>query len=343
MNSTDTPARGRAHHSSFIIATRNRARDLLRTVESLVGQTVVPTELCIVDASEDAPSKPAIARLCSEAGIELDYVHPAPSGLPRQRNIGIDRTAGDPVFFIDDDVWLDPHCHEEVLAQYELGGPELGGVRVAPARPEQPIVPMRWFRRFFCLGGWWPEADSRVTRGFFVRGPSVSHEVKRVDCFKGYFMSFRRGVFEHERFDEMLSGYAWKEDFDFTYRVSRRFPLVQTSSARCDHLKSEIQRMSPHHLERMKMANQFYLHGKLFAQTPANRVAFWWALVGLFVYDVIVAVQRRKPGMVTGLVVGVWEQLRGKGLIHPDGSAVRMMPGWDAPGRSAAQRDELGA
>ena len=35
-----------------------------------------------------------------------------------QRNVGIDRTSGDPVFLIDDDVWLDPAVHDASL--YDL-------------------------------------------------------------------------------------------------------------------------------------------------------------------------------------------------------------------------------
>ena len=86
---------------------------------TLVGQTVLPAELCVVDSSEEALRRGEIERLCAEAGIRLDYVHPAPRGLTLQRNIGIDRTSGDPVFLIDDDVTFAPDVHEEVLAEYD--------------------------------------------------------------------------------------------------------------------------------------------------------------------------------------------------------------------------------
>src|SRR6186997_1364200 len=115
--------------SSFVIATRNRPDYLRDAVESLVGQTVLPEELCIVDSSDETPARPDIEALCADAEIRLDYVHPAPRGLTLQRNVGIGRTTGDPVFLIDDDVWLDPDVHEEILAEYERWGRELGGVR----------------------------------------------------------------------------------------------------------------------------------------------------------------------------------------------------------------------
>jgi hypothetical protein len=79
--------------SCFIVATRNRRDFLVEAVRSLVGQTVLPAELCVVDSSDEAPDRGEIERLCAAAGIRLDYVYPAPRGLTIQRNIGIDRTS----------------------------------------------------------------------------------------------------------------------------------------------------------------------------------------------------------------------------------------------------------
>ena len=126
-----------------------------------------------------------------------------------------------------------------------------------------------------------------------------------------------REVFEHERFDEALAGYGYKEDIDFSYRVSRRYVLVQTPKARCDHLKSPSARLNSHNLQRMNLANQFYLHRKNMPQTFRYKAALWWALVGTFLLMVGKAIQTRDRGHVTGMIVGAWEQARGRGLIDP--------------------------
>lgn len=303
--------------SAFVIATRNRPDDLLRTVESLVAQTVLPAQLCIVDSSDDVPTKDQIAKLCADTGIELDHHHPAPRGLTIQRNIGVDRTTGDPVFLIDDDVWLAPDCHEEVLAEYERWGPELGGVRATPVRPARPSLATRIYRRIFGIGGWWPEASGKVRPGFYAEGVSDSAGVRKLEYFNGWFMSYRREVFDFERFDEALSGYAYKEDIDFSYRVSRRYVLVQTPKARCDHLKSPSARLNSHGLQRMNLANQFYLHRKNMPQDLFHKAALWWALLGLFILNIGKAVQTRDWGLVTGMIVGAFEQARGRGLVDP--------------------------
>jgi len=304
--------------SSFVIATRNRPDFLRDAVESLVAQTVLPEELCIVDSSDEASARKEIEELCASAGIRLDYVHPAARGLTVQRNAGIDRTSGDPVFLIDDDVWLDPDVHEEILAEYERWGPELGGVRGSPVHPPNPAKRTILWRKLFGMGGWWPEASGRMRGGFFVEGVSASKDVRRLEYMNGWFMSYRREVFDKVRFDEQLSGYAWKEDIDFSYRVVKEgYVLVQTPHARIDHRKSDVERFTPFDHQRMNLANQFYLHRKNMPQTIGNRAALWWALAGMFVLNAGKAVHTRDRGYITGLAAGAWEQARGRGLIDP--------------------------
>lgn len=310
---SDRPKAG----SAFVIATRNRPGELIVAVRSIVDQTVLPKQLCIVDSSEETPVRAEIEELCGAAGIELNYVNPAPRGLTVQRNVGIDRTSGDPVFFVDDDVILAPDCHEEILAEYARWGPELGGIRATatnPARP--PLISVLW-RKLFGIGGWWPEASGRMRAGFWVEGVSEAAGVRKLDYMTGWFMSFKRDVLAEERFDEALSGYAHKEDVDFTYRVSRKWVLLQTPKAHCNHLQTVTNRLPSHQLMRMNLANQFYLHRKLMPQDFRHKAALWWGLVGLFVLNVGRALFKRDPGLVTGMIVGAFEQARGRGLIDP--------------------------
>jgi glycosyltransferase involved in cell wall biosynthesis len=299
-----------------VIATRNRPDLLREAVESLLQQTVLPAELCIVDASEEAQSRLEIEALCEGAGLRLDYVHPAPTGLTVQRNLGIDRTTGDPVFFLDDDAWMAPDVHEEVLAEYERWGPELGGVRgVWIDPPAQGRLSLLW-RRSFGMETWRAEASGRMRPGFFTDVVTTSAEVRRVESFVGWFMSFRREVFEHERFDETLGAYAFKEDADFSYRVVRRgYVLVQTPRARIRHAKSPSQRLSAFELQRMNMTNHVYLHHKNMPQDLHHRLALWWGLTGTFLLNLGKAVQTRDPGWATGMIAAAWDQVTGRKRI----------------------------
>jgi GT2 family glycosyltransferase len=304
--------------SCFIIATRNRHDHLVRAVRSVVGQTILPAELCIVDSSEEPLRRSEIEDLCAAAEIELDYVHPAPRGLTVQRNIGIERTTGDPVFLIDDDVTFASSVHEEILDEYGRWGSELGGVRGEPVYPpNQGGLSILW-RKLFGMGGWWAEGSGKVRGGFFAEAVASSAEVRVIEYMNGWFMSYRREVFEHELFDERLAGYAFKEDIDFAYRVTKRgYLLLQTPRAQIAHHKSPVERLSVFDHERMAVANQFYLHRKNMPQSLRYKAALWWALVGTMPLNLGKVVRTRDPGYLTGFLVGAWEQARGRGLIDP--------------------------
>ncbi len=172
--------------SSFVIATRSRPDDLLRTVESLVAQTVLPDELAIVDSSDATPTREAIEKLCADNGLSLDYFHPAPRGLTVQRNVGIDRTTGDIVFFVDDDVRLEPDCHEQILAEYGRWGSGVGrGSRRRPGDPgpsrktvedHDPLSPLlrdRWL----VAGGFREDPKGLLCRGGLRFGGGAADRV----------------------------------------------------------------------------------------------------------------------------------------------------------------------
>jgi GT2 family glycosyltransferase len=315
---SDSLPAGRGSDSSFVIATRNRPKLLVAAVESLVAQTVLPRELCVVDASDADEARGAVEALCREAGVDLLYVHPAPPGLTVQRNVGIDRTHGDPVFFIDDDVWMAPDVHEEVLAEYQRWGPDLGGVRGVWLDPPAPgRLSVAW-RRFFGMETWRPEASGRMRPGFFTDVATTSADVRRVESFVGWFMSFRREVFEHERFDENLADYGFKEDADFSYRVAKRgYVLVQTPRAKIAHAKTDQQRLSPFDLQRMNMANHVYLHRKNMPQTFKYKAALWWGMTGTFILSVGKSVQTRDAGYATGMLAGAWDQVVRRRGVSP--------------------------
>jgi len=285
-------------------------------VRGILEQTVLPKEVCIVDSSEAARSRDVIEALCDGAGVSLRYVHPAPRGSSVQRNIGIDTTQGDPVVFVDDDVLLAPDCHGHLLEELERGGPAVGGVCATPTEParHQSQLSVLW-HIVFGLGGCDRDNHASMSPGFWCEEVCDPTDVVTLEAVRGLCMAFRREVFKEERFDENLPGYAMKEDVDLGYRLSRRHTLVQTPRARCEHLLSPRNRPPARLLMRVYVANHIYLHRKNMPQDLRHRIALWWGFVGQFFLLIARAVREREPGLVTGFVVGLTDQLQGKGLF----------------------------
>jgi glycosyltransferase involved in cell wall biosynthesis len=297
--------------SAFIIATRNRPDSLLTTIKSVLAQSSLPAELCIVDASDEASRRAEIEALCADAGLPLDYHHPAPTGLCRQRNVGIDRTQGDPVVFIDDDVRLEPDCHEMLLAEYDRGGPAVGAVCGSDLFVPAPSFLSVLWRRLFGLSTWTPGGTGRMKPSFYVDAISRVEEAKRVEYMNGWLMSCRRSVLEEERFDEGTPRLtAPKDDMDFGYRVSRRYTVIKTPQASGEHFQVASSRLSNHEMAKGRIENQVYLHRKNMPQKLRYRVALWWALVGFTLLNAGKSIVRRDPGYVTGAAAGMLSAAR---------------------------------
>jgi GT2 family glycosyltransferase len=87
--------------ASIVIPTRGRPRYLEVALASLAPQALAArAELLVID---DAGSSPAIRALAERFGARYEP-HPRPLGLNVARNTGVERSGGELVVFVDDDV-----------------------------------------------------------------------------------------------------------------------------------------------------------------------------------------------------------------------------------------------
>jgi len=298
--------------ASYVICTRNRPDALRRCLASVTQQTVPPEEVIVVDASDTGVASQinrVVQAMAGRANVRL--LRPA-AGLPRQRNRGAEEAQGEIVCFLDDDVVLFPDYHEEILRVYrQMRGQNLGGVQgTIVNRPPTS----RWvapFRLLFLLpldvaDGWgrmWPSGN-----GVYLTAP---RDVRPVEVMSGCCSSFWREIILQIRFDEALGGYAFKEDLDFSWRVSRRYRLVQTPWARLEHHPSPVWRDGSSRRTEMRLINNYYLAHKNLPATLPYRVAFSWSLLGEVLWAMSHALAHRDFGYARGAVHGLWAIARG--------------------------------
>lgn len=215
---------------SVIICTKDREKDLLECLDSLIAQTLLPEELVIVDAGAENGTKGKLEEKVKTTPIKLKYIRTQP-GLTRQRNLGVKNSKGDIVFFFDDDVVLDKDYLKNVLDIYASsdGESKIGGVSGKMLNFNPPKLPIKIFRKLFFLS-----PNGMFPPGFFDHSFSPG-ERSNVKIFSGCNMSYRREVFKDFKFDENLKGYCFMEDVDFSFRVSQNHSLVQTSNATLVH------------------------------------------------------------------------------------------------------------
>jgi GT2 family glycosyltransferase len=298
--------------SSFIICTRNRPGELWRCLGTLLQQTVLPNEVVIVDASDESHEE-ALRKLLENHPIKLVYVR-TPAGRTRQLNAGVRVSSGDPVFFVDDDVELDPRFHEELLCAFEREGPTLGGVQGRIIDDTLLPLPRRAFRALFMLSRHTKDSPGRLLPSGYYTTPARPTQTREVRALRLCGLGFRRKVFDDFSFDEGLGpgGYALKEDVDFSYRVSRLYKLIVVPNAAFRHHKTPTARIPIRDKSRMHVVNNYLFFRKNLEGTPLQRLAFSWALLGRLIAECVRTVSRRNPDYMRGTLEGLWCMLRHK-------------------------------
>jgi len=96
---------------SLVIATYNRAEQLMVTLKSVVAQSLAPEvwECVVVDNNSTDDTRERVAALCAEhPTLNIRYIFEPEQGLSAARNAGIGVAEGDIIAFVDDDERIVP-------------------------------------------------------------------------------------------------------------------------------------------------------------------------------------------------------------------------------------------
>jgi GT2 family glycosyltransferase len=281
---------------SVIIGTKDRPESLRRCLESLAAQRCRPLEVLLLD--DGTPGAESLGGILEEAGIRWRYIRKDEPGLSRSRNLGAREAAGEVLLFLDDDVELDPGYLEAVLRVYRehpgvagVGG-RLEGIRYGAF--------VKGFLRFFALDSGRREGEILKSGiGVLIRRITAD---KPVEWLSGCNMSFRRELFEEFHFDEGFGPNGWGDDMDFSYRVSRRYPLMAAHGARLLHRVDPAGRADAQSLGRMESYYPYRFFRKNMPKRLINWVAFGWSALGILLKNLL----RRDPNRILGNLGGIW-------------------------------------
>lgn len=99
-------------HFSIIIATYNRSKLLLKAVESVQAQSYQNWELLVIDDGSKDDTKDAISFYLNDGRIH--YFQKENGGPSSARNVGLDKSLGSWICYLDSDDILYPKCLEIV-------------------------------------------------------------------------------------------------------------------------------------------------------------------------------------------------------------------------------------
>lgn len=126
--------------ASVIIVSRNRASMLKDTLHSLLSSDDVPTEIIIVDQSDQQNAE--LASLPRERECEIRYLWTRPEGASRARNLGIQRARHELLAFADDDLFFAPNWYASLIRTLADSGDRVVVTgRVLPAENGDGFAP----------------------------------------------------------------------------------------------------------------------------------------------------------------------------------------------------------
>ncbi len=291
---------------ALVVATYKRPKQVVALLERLAMVPDPPAEVVIVDGSPDDSSGREVARWAQagSAPFDLCYVKSA-SGLTRQRNVGVDASTREFVFFLDDDCLPEPGYFRSIRDVFLSDrAAEVAAVCGSILNEMGLPLTLRWRLRFLLgivprdgeSGRYYPTATS-VPR-------SLVHPfsgTRRVDMVPGGASAYRRSVFQEHRFSEFFTGYAQGEDLEMSMRVGRNRKLLWCGDAHVNHLHVAAGRPSSFQKGRMEVRNRYFIWKRYSSDARwADRARFWLDIAYILSFDLITFVCRpREPWNVS--------------------------------------------
>jgi glycosyltransferase involved in cell wall biosynthesis len=231
---------------SIIVCTYRRADELEHLLRCLTRQTHRSFEVLVVDGSGADPIvRERVAAISVQESDRLPLrLITAPTGLTKQRNIGLAEARGDLIAFLDDDVSIGPTFLADVVRRFRQPGLEdVGGITgFDTAYYPQPIT-LIWRMRYWfgVIPGLTPGVVDHLGRRAPLDFAGRMPLQQPVGWLPGFCMIYRREAVRSRSFDESLPTYAG-EDRTFSMDVGSEWRLLLCADITLEHHRSAVAR-----------------------------------------------------------------------------------------------------
>ncbi len=275
---------------SAVVPTIDRSASLARTLESLEQQQLLPSELIVVDASQNSDTREMLIGFAQRIGgnASVRWLAANSAGAAAQRNQGVAESRQPSIWFFDDDVRFEPECLARLWRVFD-GDPLLGGVSamITNQHYQTPGLASRWMFRLMAGG------PSRSYAGRVI-GPAVNllpedhdglAEVVPVEWLNLTCTIYRRAAMPQPPFPDVFHGYSFMEDLALSLAVGSRWKLANARTARIFHdSQPGAHKSDPGSLAEMVLVNRCYVMTQYLRRTKPRdylRLLAWTAFMHL--------------------------------------------------------------
>ena len=250
---------------SLIIATKDRPAVLSRTLESLAAQHVLPCEMIIVDGSSKDDSQKVVAQWARDSApqVTLHWQRAEKLGAAVQRNQGVAVATQSVIWFLDDDILLEPECLVRLWSALNSDS-QIGGVN-AMITNQRYQSPGRISRFMFRLMA----GRNYVSYAGRILGPAINllpedrdelPEIVPVEWLNTTCTMYRHQALPTPPFPAHFTGYSMMEDLTLSATVGKNWTLLNARTARIFHdSQPGSHKSDPVALAEMELVNRYYV------------------------------------------------------------------------------------
>jgi GT2 family glycosyltransferase len=303
---------------SAVIATVERTPILKRTLESVMAQSVKPAELIVVDASE-GDHEPEIAPcVASHSSVKLIYSKAKVKGAATQRMEGISLSGNDVIWFMDDDILLEPGCTSRLWAALN-SSPAVGAVN-AMITNQQYSSPGKVTSLMYRL----MHGQALETYAGKVIGPAWNllpedgeglSEYVACEWLNTGCTMYRKEAMPDPVFPTFFRGYAPLEDMALSTLIGKKHKLINVRKARIFHdSQAGAHKTNKVLIARMSLINRFYVMTKILGRSAPSDIM---KLALLEIFMIVTSVRSKSqilalPKIILGKIQGVMRIASGK-------------------------------
>ena len=266
---------------SVLIPCYRRPAAVRRTIESYLAQDMLPSEIIIVDQSENDEVREAVCSLTQTAlPVALVYIHSEKPSSTAARNIALRAAQNDLCVFSDDDVDLLPHTFSETVSVMSDPGVAMAaGIDVNTIR-QNGSHSAHLLRYIALFSSFRKRHKGHVTASMLGVYPDTVRGQVETEWAMGYYFAIRKSLAGGIEWDETLWGYAYSEDLDFSHRY---YLAAKQAGKRCvlcdriavDHLASKEYRIATNKNTILFVCNREYFSYK-WKKSFLSRLACRW-------------------------------------------------------------------
>ena len=291
---------------SVVIPTYNRKKDIEECLDSILRQTILPTEILVIDDGELPNEFINTFRKKSE-GQRIDFIYyqkdhlKERQGSSESRNVGITIAKYPIVFILDDDVVLDNNFFEKIVDVWNKNNDKkLIGVAGIVKNYRSKGKLENFYNKVFGLTSkyaWdinpvgfqvWDNGIKQKEKGHYAHGGLCSYDRKQAQLLN--FATFN-------------GGRTALEDIDFCLRAKNKgYYFIIEPNAKAFHKGSKISREKEFLIGAKEGYNRKIIFKDNCRKSIKNYLWFYWANTGWILRQFLASHFQKGLGMIKGLI-----------------------------------------